>query len=279
MNSKKIKKIFIPVIACLLLSAAACKKGSNNNAPNGSRISSINSPSFNHIYSYDEQNRLAAIDYSISSHMKAVYSASGIVLQWYDGNYNPTDHRMEMNLVNGRVQHVVETVSNYENEHSYLYDNEGRMSRAQASRKRIDNNQLQNKGEALFTWNDDRLTKVVHTVQDRDGIKTDSVIWEMNYYDGKKFITWEDVGFSYFGKTPLAGMATGFGYRLPVTFLSEGIVPSVAAVKDVTQKKYYYHAGQWQLSSNTSVYPENYYQYDARDRLTRWLNVIEIIWK
>jgi len=279
MSSKTTKKIFIPVIACLLLSASSCKKGSKDTASNGNRISSISSPSFNHIYSYDAQNRLAGIDYSISSHMKAVYSASGIVLQWYDGADNPVDHRMEMNMVNGRVQNIVETVGNYEIEHSYIYDNEGRMSHAQASRKRIDNNQLQNKGMALFTWNNDQLTKIVQTVQDRDGIKTDSIIWEMNYYDGKKFITWEDVGFSYFGKAPLAGMSTGFGYRLPITFLSEGIVPSVAALKGVARKEYSYHAGQWQLSNSTSAYPENYYQYDAQARLTQWLNVIGITWK
>lgn len=278
MSSKKIRKIFVAGIACLL-SALACKKGNNDTGSGGNRIISINSPSFNHIYNYDAQNRLAGIDYSISSHMKAEYSASGIVLQWYDGANNPADHRMEMNLVKGRVQYVVETVGNYKNEHFYNYDTEGRMNRAQATRARIDNNQLQNKGEALFTWSNNQLTKVVHTVLDRDGIKTDSVIWDINYYDDKKFITWEDVGFSYFGKTPLAGMATGFGYRLPVTFLSEGIVPSVAPAKGITQKRYSYHAGQWQLSGNTSVYPENYYQYDAQGRLTHWLNAIEITWK
>ena len=256
----------------------SCKKGSDG-THKGNRISSISSPQFNHLYNYDAQNRLAGIDYSVSNHMKVEYSSSGIVFQWYDGAGNPTNQRMEMNLVNGRVQYIVETVNNHKNEHSYYYDNEGRMNRAQAKRTTIGNNQLQSNGEALFTWNGDRLIKTVHTLQDRDGVKTDSLIWDMSYYGDKKFITWDDVGFPYLGKAPLAGMSTGFGYRLPVTFLSEGIVPSVTALKVVARKNYSYHSGQWQLTTSTSDYPESYYQYDGQGKLSKWLNNIDITWK
>ncbi|SDD65880.1 hypothetical protein SAMN04487894_111151 [Niabella drilacis] len=270
------KKLCSILFLCLFF--ASCKKDGGNAASKADRIAGIKSSVFHHIYQYDGQNRLTGIDYGISSKMKAEYSPSGIVLQWYDGANNPTAYRIEMNVVDGRVTDAIETNDNFSIQHDYNYDSEGRMQQAQATKRNAQNNQTVNKGESKFTWNGSLLSKVVLQVWDANGAKTDSIIWDISYYENKKYFTWEDMGFSFFGKAPIGGFPNGFGFRLPLLFLSEGMIPSAAAMKSGTRKSYYRHNGQWQLTNGNSEYPETLYGYDAQGRLNKWGD-IEINWK
>jgi hypothetical protein len=263
----------------MLLVAASCKKESNDRSKKENRIAAIKTSTFNHIYQYDAQNRLAGIDYSVSSRMKASYNASGIVLQWYDGAGDPTDHRIEINLVDGRAISVKENNATYRNDHFYTYDNEGKMIQAQVTRTALVNNQVENRGEATMSWDGNLLQRVLLQVSNRFGEKTDSIINVFTYYNDKKFITWDDTGFSYFGKMPIGGFPNGFGWRLPINFLSEDIMPSAAAMKGTSRKSYYRNGGAWSLSQGSSNYPEDDYHHDEQGRLNKWRTGIEITWK
>jgi hypothetical protein len=268
----------MPFIACLVLTVS-CKKGGNDNAIKVNRIAAVKTSNFNHLYRYDEQNRLTGIDYSVSSHMNVSYSASGIVLQWNDGAGNPTDYRMELNIVDGRAISVKESNTNYRSDHFYSYDSEGKMIQAQVTRTALSNNQVENRGVAVMNWDGNLLQRVLLQVSNRLGEKTDSIIYNFTYYNDIKFITWDDAGFSYFGKMPIGGFSNGFGWRLPINFLSEDMMPSVAAMKETSRKSYYRNGGPWSLSQGSTTYPETDYQHDQQGRLNKWRTGIEITWK
>lgn len=265
------------LIACVILTAA-CKKGDNNAASKENRIAAIKSSVYNYIYHYDDQNRLLGIDYSVSSKMKVAYSASGMVLQWYDGSDNPTDYKAEMNVIDGKVKEIKEVTGTHKINHNYNYDAEGRMMQATVVKTAILGNQIENQAGCIYTWSGKNLTRVLLQVADGNGAKTDSIIYEMNYYDGKNFITWEDLGLPVFGSAPIGGISNGFGWRLPVNFLGD-IIPSAAAVQSISSKKYYKQNGQWSLSGGNSQYPESDYLYDDKGRLSKWRNGIGITWQ
>jgi len=264
-------------ITCVTL-FFSCKKDKNDSKAGNGRIAGISNPAFSHTYHYDEQNRLVGIDYSISSKMKVAYSASGMVLQWYDGTDSPTKMRTEMNVVDGRVTDAIEINDNFSIQHDYNYDSEGRMQQARATKRSVQNNQTVNKGESKFTWNGSLLSNVTLQVWDANSAKTDSIIWDMSYYKNKKYFTWDDVGFSFFGKAPVGGLPNGMGWRLPVNFLSEGYIPSSAAVKEINRKSFFKQNGQWQMSSGKQTYTEAYYNYDARGRINNLNNMTTIVW-
>jgi len=271
-------------VILILLFTASCKKGKDNPNGNQKKIASAVVNNINNVFSYDEQGRLQRIDYGVNTYLLVEYTPAGIVLQWYDIAGNPvTTRRYAFNILDGRIVSGKESKPNgFVINHSYIYDNEGRLIEQTGREVYEATNEEGNKATFNYTYTGDNASRITYLRIDR-GIRRDSIIVTRSYYTNKKLFTWQAVGFGFFGTATSGLPHQGAGIASPAQMLPFlTYYPSVNAIKENTTEIYEWSTSQnkWVYkNTNTYTLSETDYQYDGAGYLTAFAGAIKIEWE
>ena len=271
-------------LVLILLLTVSCKKGKDNPNGNQKKIASAVVNNISNVFSYDAQGRLQRIDYGVSNYLLVEYKAAGIVLQWYDAAGNPIlTRRYEFNILNGRIGSGKEKKPNsFVINHSYSYDNEGRLTEHMAREVYEPTNEEGHRVTFSYSYTGNNMSKVTYLSLDH-GVKRDSTVVTQSYYTNKKSFTWQAVGFDFFGTATSGLPHQGLGISSPVLMLPfRTYYPSVNALKENTRDLY-----EWNTVQNKWVYknsftytlPETGYQYDEAGYLIAFDGAEKIEWK
>ncbi len=279
-------KIFLA--ALVLLMAMACKKDKKEDKRSGSerivRITDNMNP--DQIFGYDNEKRLTRVTTVGSGSLQVTYQPTSILMQYHDAMGAPIPNKKyEFTLANGRI------VKGYEydgaaniREYIYTYNNNGQLFGMEVN-KRSSVGLIFSTQSFSFTY-DGQGNMVRMETKIRNGIplrNSDSGYVTKEYHEGKPFFRWADVGFDYFGTTPMS-QTRPISSDDPTApfFLVSYFFPSRLASKlrkgenykwdNVTQK--------WVFASSfTTMLGEDNYLYDQQGRLIRIKPDINIHWQ
>jgi hypothetical protein len=165
------------------------------------------------------------------------------------------------------------------NEYFYSYDNENRLSSAEISLKTGTTTNERHFYSFVYDAGDHvmeiRFRRMVGTTNQ------DSISLSKTYYEDKKFITWQDLGFDHFGSTTVSVESFGYGTVLPQLF-GLTIKPNSHALKTTNMKSYIWNPGtaKWQLVGvpGEYTYNEDNYKYDEAGLLSGY-GSMKISWQ
>lgn len=260
----------ILTISVLLFS---CKK--NNRGPDDKvqRIKSIADGSQATILEYDEQGRVIRLYYNASASLKFTYSPAGVNMQRLgSGDVPDPDRKTDFSMVNGRIVNGTEYLPDKRTrKFSYAYDDPGRLNQVYI--------QLQYDGTTYETHHyklaydaQNNVAEINFIRKDNGGNdNSDSVHIVKTWYD-KKFITWNDLGFGFFGSAAFGQQHLGYGITVPFN-MAANVNPANHALKTVTTDDYYWNpvTKKWIFqSTSNNTRPESDYGYDGSGRLVNY---------
>lgn len=267
-----IRRFMYLLLTCSIL--VACKK---NDAGSGNgkkqRIRSISDGSSAQIFEYDNERRITRLYYNASYSLKFSYSPAGVNIQRLgSGDIPDPDRKYDFSIVNGRITNGTEYQPDKRTRRfNYNYDEAGRMIHVGINLQ-YDGNTYETH-RYTFEYDDRNNVKQVDFVRrDNGGLdNSDSISISKGYYD-RKFITWSDMGFDFFGTASAGQEHLGYGIVVPFS-LASSIYPGSQALKGETSSRYYWNpvTKKWALNStNSFTRNEADYTHDAGGRLTEY---------
>jgi len=278
-------KQYLLFIIFLFLIFVSCKKDKGSNPGNSKKIASMSKGAETYTYTYDALGRLSRLDFHPSKwSLRFEYNGPGIVSRWYGPDDSPvTDSHTEYNIQNGRMGSFIHSeTGNVTINGSYEYDGEGRLMKhtertaSEQSGVEIIANYFQ------YHYENDKTTRMNYANVNR-GVKKDSCVVDISYYDTKKFFSYRDIGLDVFGKIP-----TGTAHEVVITTPSplSNIIPAEmypAAQAPQTRKFVNY---RWGGNNHGWVYlgveirdnSETDYEFDTEGNLTKYAGW-QIVWQ
>jgi YD repeat-containing protein len=272
----KMKTQLLPLILLIpasILFFNACKKNSKGPDENSQRIKSISDGSQATILEYDGQGRVIRVYYNASSSLKFTYSPAGVNVQRLgSGDVPDPDRNTDFSIVNGRITNGTEFLPDKRTRKFYYgYDDQGRLIQVYV--------QLQYDGTTdethiyILTYDTQNNVAAINFVRkDNGGIdNSDSVYIAKTWYD-KKFVTWNNLGFGFFGSAAFGQQHLGYGITVPFNIATH-IFPADNALKSETEDNYVWNpvTKKWIFqSTNSFARPETDYGYDGSGRLINY---------
>lgn len=271
------KTIFL--LSFVLLTVLSCKKNNAGPGEKSQRIKSISDGNQATLFEYDEQGRVIRLYYNASASLKYTYSPAGVNIQRLgSGDVPDADRKTDFTIVNGRITNGTEFLPDKRTrKFNYVYDDPGRLTQVYI--------QLQYDGSTYETHNyklaydaQNNVAAINFVRKDNGGLdNSDSVYITKTWYD-KKFITWDNLGFGFFGSAAFGQQHLGYGITVPF-YMAASIYPANNALKTETEDNYYWNpvTKKWVFQSNNSyTRPESDYGYDGSGRLVNYFgNTIE----
>jgi hypothetical protein len=265
------KNLFL--LSFVFLIGLSCKKDKSGGDEKPRRIKAISDGSQADILEYDEQGRVIRVYYNASASLKFTYSPAGVNMQRLgSGDVPDPDRKTDFSIVNGRIVNGTEFLPDkFTRKFSYGYDDPGRLTEVYV--------QLQYDGATSETHHykltydaQNDVTAISFLRKDNGGNdNSDSVYITKTWYN-KKFVTWNDLGFGYFGLAAFGQQHLGYGIAVPFNMVSY-IYPAEHALKTETAEGYYWNhvTKKWVYrSTNSYTRPESEYAYDANGRLVKY---------
>ena len=222
----RFKNGFLCLIAFLF---TACSKRDSNKPPTlnyeDQRIASVSIKESNPTpvlakFSYDNEKRLSRIDYendyAPNLSVRFAYNGQTITAQYFKGAApDPQKKKYTLTLLNSRV--VNSRMGEPNEDHyntSYEYDNEGRMIEI-GFRGISPNGSLYATADCYISYDEQNNTQTQKLYGSYFN-KNDTIIQTTSYYTNQQFVSFQNVGFNYFGSA-----ATGFAHAL------NGLLPAI----------------------------------------------------
>ncbi|SDD65909.1 hypothetical protein [Niabella drilacis] len=274
------KKIIYCILS-LLLFISSCKKNGENTSRNGrKKIASVKTDKVN-TFIYDDERRLVRVNYGATDYRKIAYSPTGFTIQLFDAGNNPVAETLgAFNMVDGKVVSGQEAYdNNRELSHTYQYDAQGRLTQHTTLRlEKITHKKLETK-KYYYSYEGNNPSRIIELSFNGENVRRDSAVTQYTYYEDKKFYTWADIGFDYFGTVPAAIDESPLRNFPAYNVLST--LPFNNAPKSSTSKRYRWDNAQqkWNYQSGSSgTVPEDLYQNDADGYLVKYSSA-DIVWQ
>ena len=238
-----------------LLLFTNCKKSNSSTDEKKNRIKEISNSIESKTFLYDNDDRVTRINSSAGYSIRFTYSSTEIIAQAYFSNDQPDPQgKYSFTISNGLISSARKYLPNgaVVHEYGYYYDNQQRLSTVAFALKDFTGADSENHYYWLTYDAQNNLQQIAYK-RSVDGDKADSASVVFTSFTDKSFITWENMGFDFFGKAAVGHQLQG---QVPIPFvLVENIHPAEKAVKTIDTKKYQWNAGpsNWSLQSSGNV--------------------------
>ena len=265
---------------CLLMvstSFFACKKNKTGPNENAQRIRSISDGSQAEIFEYDAQGRVTRLYYNALASLKFTYSPAGVNIQRLGaGDVPDPDRATDFTIVNGRITYGVERMPNkLARKFYYGYDDAGRLTQV-SIQQQYDGMTDETHYYQLTYDAKNNVTHIGFVRKDNGGQdNADSISITKTWYE-KRFVSWGNMGFNYFGTAPCGQQHLGYGIAIPFS-MAGYIYPGEHALKTETTDDYNWNAlgRRWVFYRNSSfTVAEPDYEYDGNGRLVKYFGKV-----
>lgn len=265
------KTIFL--LSFLWLAILSCKKDRSGPDENSQRIRSISDGSQATLFEYDAQGRVTRLYYNASASLKFTYSPAGVNMQRLgSGDVPDPDRKTDFSIVSGRITTGTEFLPDKRTrKFHYGYDDPGRLIQVYILLQ-YDGSTYETHQYKLIYDAQNNVAAISFVRKDNGGNdNSDSIYITKSWYD-KKFITWNNLGFGFFGSAAFGQQHLGYGISVPF-YMGGSIYPATHALKTETTDDYSWNSvtKKWIFqSTNSYTRPEADYGYDTNGRLVTY---------